>query len=75
MKRIAILTALAVTAAAGAASAMNNSDAILQSELRGYAVHVDVTQLTESEKTALNQILHGGGSTLEVRSKIVSAVK
>jgi hypothetical protein len=54
---------------------MNNSDAILQSELRGYAVHVDVTQLTESEKTALNQILHGGGSTLEVRSKIVSAVK
>jgi hypothetical protein len=69
-----LLAAAATLALTGAASAMTNATAALQSAVDGYVTGVDLDQLTDAQVNAIKLSVNSGDSPAEVRAFIQSVV-
>lgn len=69
-----LIAAAATLALTGAAAAMTNATASLQSEVDGYVSGIDLSQLTDAQVDAIKLTVHSGDSPSEVRAFIRSVV-
>ena len=78
MKRTLAIALVALTAAAGTASAMTpNAGLVSQVEagLKSYAVNVDANALTTVQLNQILAVVHSGDSASEVNSQIQSIAR
>ena len=73
MKRTLAITAVALTALTGAASAMTSDAAI--AKIERFAPSVDAQSLTNLEVNALLSVINGGGTDSEKRATVQALVK
>ena len=73
MKRTLAITAVALTALTGAASAMTSDAAI--AKIERFAPSVDAQSLTTLEVNALLSVINGGGTDSEKRATVQALAK
>ncbi|MCH2096654.1 MAG: hypothetical protein MK160_16325 [Rhodobacteraceae bacterium] len=74
MTKFFAISALALTAMTGAASAMTDGPAFAD-QVKQYAPSVDVSALTAADVNAALTIIHGGDSEGEKRTRINALLK
>ncbi len=70
MKRIVALTAVALMASVGVASAMTSPTSVEINEIRGYVPNADLSGLTNRQVGVLQAIIHGNDRESHITQQI-----